>query len=183
MNYAQGSNFNMVVMGTSQQKIEVGTDRLSPFVKSKVFSTLFAHGMELVEETATYLDNGGRTAAKSLDRESAMTYAGVSMRLTTRLMQIASWLLVLRAVRDGEMTEDEAKEDKYRIGPAEKYDRHLGDLGQMPETLRELIADTDTLYARINRLDRDLFVSATPASVEGDTKGQLLALERAFTDL
>ncbi|WOI53766.1 DUF1465 family protein [Parvularcula sp. LCG005] len=154
--------------------------RLAPFVRSKVFTNLFAHGMELVEETATYLDNGGRKAAKSLSREAAMTYAGVSMRLTTRLMQIASWLLVLRAVRDTEMTEKEAQEDKYRIGPAERYDRTVNDIEVLPEELRDLIEQTDTLYARISRLDRDLFTNASPLSTEGDAKGRMQALMRAF---
>ncbi|MEM9422683.1 MAG: DUF1465 family protein [Pseudomonadota bacterium] len=168
----------------------VGADRsedfnlkggLDPFVRSRVFTNLFAHGMELVEETATYLDNDGRKAAKELQREVAMTYAGVSMRLTTRLMQIASWLLVLRAVRDGEMTEAEAQEDKYRLGPPEGSSRGLGDLSLLPETLRDLIAETDTLYARISRLDRDLFVSAPhTAPLQGDAKGQIAALQQAF---
>lgn len=171
----------MALTGADRTDDQSHRSGLDPFVRSKVFTNLFAHGMELVEETATYLDNGGRKAAKSLGREAAMTYAGVSMRLTTRLMQIASWLLVLRAVRDGEMTELEAHEDKYRIGPAERSDRGLGDLSALPETLRELIAETDTLYARISRLDRDLFVSPPPAEEPTDAKGQLQALQRAFT--
>lgn len=154
--------------------------RLQPFVRSKVFTNLFAHGMELVEETAGYLDNGGRQAAKELARDDAMTYAGVSMRLTTRLMQIASWLLVLRAVRDGEMTEEEARDEKYRMGPAESVDRSQRDLDVLPEQLVELIAETDTLYSRIKRLDTDLFRSAETPDLEGDAKGRIAALERAF---
>lgn len=156
--------------------------RLMPFVHSKVFATLFAQGMELVEETATYLDNGGRRAAKSLERNAAMTYAGVSMRLTTRLMQIASWLLVLRAVRDDEMTESEAAEAKYRIGVADPSTRGETDLSALPDTLRDLIQETDTLFARISRLDHDLFVSGPNGeALSGDAKDQQDALTRAFT--
>ncbi len=174
----------MAVVGADRSEDLTARSGLDPFVRSKVFSNLFAHGMELVEETATYLDNGGRKAAKALQREAAMTYAGVSMRLTTRLMQIASWLLVLRAVRDGEMTEAEAQEEKYRLGPAEPSSRGLGDLSALPETLRDLITETDTLYARISRLDRDLFLGApqAPATLQSDAKGQLAALQQAFTD-
>ncbi len=170
----------MVVLGVDQNDDDATSAGVTFFVKSRVFSSLFATGMELVEETATYLDNGGRRAAKSLDREAAMTYAGVSMRLTTRLMQIASWLLVLRAVRDGEMTEAEASDDKYRIGPIERADRRGADLDVLPDVLQGLIAQTDTLFARIARLDRDLFVNERPQRVEGDAQGRLRALERAF---
>ncbi|MFL6813090.1 MAG: DUF1465 family protein, partial [Bradyrhizobium sp.] len=60
---------------------------------SAAFSALFREGMDLVEETAAYLDGAGRTEAKALDRSVGLTYATESMRLTTRLMQLASWLL------------------------------------------------------------------------------------------
>ena len=64
---------------------------------SQVFATLFRDGMALVEETASYLDGAGRTESKRLERSAALVYATESMRLTTRLMQVASWLLVQRA--------------------------------------------------------------------------------------
>src|SRR5689334_13365013 len=54
---------------------------------SAAFGTLFREGMDLVEETAAYLDGVGRTEAKALDRAVGLTYATESMRLTTRLTQ------------------------------------------------------------------------------------------------
>ena len=112
-----------------------------------------------------------------------MTYAGVSMRLTTRLMQIASWLLVLRAVRDGEMSEDEAADEKYRVGPAEPGGKSATDVDVLPEELLELIAETDTLYTRIRRLDHDLFNDAAGRdSHAGDAQTRLAALQQAFGD-
>ena len=57
---------------------------------SQAFATLFREGMDLVEETAGYLDGAGRVDAKSLDRSASLAYATESMRLTTRLMQLAS---------------------------------------------------------------------------------------------
>ena len=41
-----------------------------------------------------------RSASKALSRPVALAYASESMRMTTRLMQIASWLLLRRAVND-----------------------------------------------------------------------------------
>src|SRR5258708_26119556 len=73
---------------------------------STAFGNLFREGMDLVEETAAYLDGVGRSEAKALDRSVSLTYATESMRLTTRLMQLASWLLLHRAVKEGEMTLD-----------------------------------------------------------------------------
>ena len=71
---------------------------------SGTFKTLFRDGMALVEETAAYLDGAGRDDAKTLQRATALAYASESMRLTTRLMQIASWLLLQRAINEGEMS-------------------------------------------------------------------------------
>ena len=70
------------------------------FARSELFDRTFREGMELVEETAAYLDGEGRRDSKMLSRAAALAYAAESMKLTTRLMQIASWLLVQRAVRE-----------------------------------------------------------------------------------
>src|SRR5258707_5874589 len=77
--------------------------------------TLFPEGMDLVEETAAYVDGAGRTEAKALDRSVSLSYATESMRLTTRLMQLASWLLLHRAVKEGEMTLTQANREKTKV--------------------------------------------------------------------
>jgi regulator of CtrA degradation len=82
---------------------------------SAAFGVLFREGMDLVEETAAYLDGDGRTEAKALERSVSLTYATESMRLTTRLMQLASWLLLHRAVKEGEMTLTQANREKTKV--------------------------------------------------------------------
>src|SRR5213078_5223063 len=82
---------------------------------SQAFADLFRDGMALVEQTAAYLDGAGRQESKLLSRNAALAYAAESMRLTTRLMQVASWLLVQRAVREGDMAANAACEDRYRL--------------------------------------------------------------------
>src|SRR6516225_4629894 len=89
------------------------------FAGSELFDRTFEEGMELVEETAAYLDGAGRQDSKLLSRSAALAYAGESMRLTTRLMQVASWLLVQRAVREGDMAPTSACEDRYRLAAEE----------------------------------------------------------------
>ena len=87
------------------------------FARSELFERTFREGMELVETAAVYLDGPGRQESKLLSRNAALAYASESMRLTTRLMQVASWLLVQRAVREGDMSAQEASDPRYRIGP------------------------------------------------------------------
>src|SRR6201986_2727855 len=88
---------------------------IQDFARSELFQRTFQEGMDLVEETAGYLDGAGRQASKLLSRNAALAYAAESMRLTTRLMQVASWLLVQRAVREGDMAPTSACEDRYRL--------------------------------------------------------------------
>ena len=115
--------------------------------------------MALVEETARYLDGPAATKRAALPRKAAILYAGESMRVTTRLMQAASWLLVQRAVHDGDMEADAAGSDRYRLGSKEIC---LGAPPSMasiclPAALRDLLARSDNLYRRIARLDDVLF--------------------------
>lgn len=121
---------------------------------SSSFKGLFADGMALVEETAAYLDGAGRDDAKRLPRTAALTYASESMRLTTRLMQIASWLLLQRAVNEGEMTQAEAASDKRRTRISwQQAPKETASFETLPFQLVELIEDSLRLQERIARLD------------------------------
>src|SRR6202030_4651968 len=82
---------------------------------SQSFAGLFRDGMALVEETAAYLDGPGRKESKKLERSAALAYATEKMRLTTRLMQLASWLLLHRAVKEGEMSLAQANKEKAKV--------------------------------------------------------------------
>ena len=112
--------------------------------------------MELVEETAAYLDGPGREDSRHLSRQASLVYASESMRLTTRLMQIASWLLLQRAVAEGEITADQAQTEKNRVRLDCAGHRHDAspNTRRLPERLRELIGLAARLHARILHLER-----------------------------
>ena len=110
---------------------------------SAAFGALFREGMDLVEETAAYLDGVGRTEAKALDRSVSLTYATESMRLTTRLMQLASWLLLHRAVKEGEMTLSQANREKTKVKLSAADPGPEDMLEKLPQQLQDLIAALD----------------------------------------
>ena len=120
---------------------------------SQAFSVLFREGMSLVEETAAYLDGLGRQEAKKLDRSTALTYATESMRLTTRLMQLASWLLLHRAVNEGEMSLTQASKEKKKVKLISGEPLDPDTLKKLPETLQDLIYRSRTLQDKVRRLD------------------------------
>ncbi len=123
------------------------------------FKALFRDGMDLVEEVAAYLDGPGRDEAKQLPRPVALAYAAESMRLTTRLMQLASWLLVQRAVNEKEMTQAQAAAEKHkvRLRPQE-IASGPGVYAQLPNQLQELTARSLRLQTRLLYLDRSIRV-------------------------
>ncbi len=141
-------------------------DVIIDFARSELFARTFLEGMELVEETAAYLDGAGRQDAKNLLRKAALAYAGESMRLTTRLMQVASWLLVQRAVREGDMAPAAACEERYRVNAEvageSSVERHVMD--SLPAELRSLLERSERLYDRVRHLDRRMYVEG--AAVE-----------------
>src|ERR1700733_12085744 len=131
---------------------------IQDFARSELFQRTFQEGMDLVEETAGYLDGAGRQASKLLSRNAALAYAAESMRLTTRLMQVASWLLVQRAVREGDMPPDSACEDRYRLA-GEEICRATGEgADELPTVLITLLDRSERLYERVRHLDRRMYV-------------------------
>src|SRR6188508_896164 len=120
---------------------------------SQAFADLFKEGMALVEETASYLDGPGRQESKKLDRSAALAYATESMRLTTRLMQLASWLLLHRAVKEGEMSLAQANKEKTKVKLAATDSHDPNNIELLPALLQELIGRSQNLHMKVRRLD------------------------------
>ncbi|ODS95337.1 MAG: regulator of CtrA degradation [Devosia sp. 66-14] len=152
-------------------------------VASGGFDMLYREGMVLIEEVASYLDGDGRSESRGLPREASFLYATESMRLTTRLMQLASWLLLQRAVNEGELTAENARTEKEKVRfSATPTDRGGPGYDDMPERLRAFIAKGDRLFDRVqqfDKLERGGVPDYAPAS-EGGIADQLARLKAAF---
>jgi regulator of CtrA degradation len=147
---------------------------------SQAFAGLFREGMALVEETAAYLDGPGRNESKVLERGAALAYATESMRLTTRLMQLASWLLLHRAVNEGEMSLAQANREKAKVKLAAGEPRDAATVALLPKTLRELIGRSTRLQDRISRLDATIHSPRVEKPATNPVEHQLGLLKAAF---
>ena len=149
---------------------------------SQVFTDLFRDGMSLVEETASYLDGPGRQESKKLERMASLAYATESMRLTTRLMQLASWLLLHRAVKEGEMSLAQAHKEKAKVKLSGSENGEDQNIKLLPERLRTLIERSRVLQAAVRRLDTTMHASADPARARpaNPVERQLGLLRAAF---
>ncbi|MFY9627943.1 MAG: DUF1465 family protein [Methylocystis sp.] len=152
---------------------------------SEAFGVMFREGMALVEEAAAYLDGAGREEAKALPRAESLAYAAESMRLTTRLMQIASWLLLQRAVNQGEMTRTQAASDRNRVKLSQQELASDPEMFQrLPQKLRDLSIHSVRMQARIIHLDSLIYspqVRETPLPAASPIEEQLKMLREAFS--
>jgi regulator of CtrA degradation len=153
-------------------------DVIQDFARSELFERTFHEGMELVEETAGYLDGAGRQDSKLLSRNAALAYASESMRLTTRLMQVASWLLVQRAVREGDMTALAACEARYRLTDRKPETEPTNN--ELPIALVEYLVRAEKLYDRVLHLDRRMYLDAPDEEAVNPVQSQLDRLTAAF---
>ena len=153
---------------------------------SQSFKPLYNEGMSLVEEAAEYLDGKGRAEAKRLSRLAATLYAAESMRLTTRLMQVASWLLLQRAANSGEMTRDQvaSEKSKVRLDTASAHDE-VSSWSELPTEFRDLVNRSLSLQARVRRLDDEIYgnsrhVAEQPSREGSPVSDQITLLRTVF---
>ena len=79
------------------------------------------------------------------------------MRLTTRLMQLASWLLLHRAVKEGEMSLAQANKEKTKVKLAAGEPGDPETIKLLPERLRGLIDRSKKLNDQVRRLDANIY--------------------------
>jgi len=142
------------------------------FTSSEQFEKVFREGMSLVEETANYLDGPGRLDARVLERHGAIAYATESMRLTTRLMQLASWLQ--RAIGAGELTVEDARKETHRISLNDIGKGHdLTGANDLPDALKALVERSLTLHQRIQKLDSMISAQTSTAQMPSPVNDQI----------
>jgi regulator of CtrA degradation len=107
------------------------------------------------------------------------------MRLTTRLMQLASWLLLQRAVNEGEMTAAQAAAEKHKVKLSrQELASDAITFARLPAALQDLCRQSLRLQARIMHLDELLYRAkdaavAAPMQPAG-VSAQLDQLRAAF---
>ena len=170
-------------MGSVSSKDGVTVSFVERFAVSEQFDQIFREGMTLVETTATYLDGPGRREAKALGPALGVVYATESMRLTTRLLEIASWLLVRRSLKAGEISPEEARVKRRRIKLATVgRPSHVKGFSELPADLRRLIDHSFALNDRIVQIDRALEAPplALVTSAGNPVQQQMQQLSAAF---
>jgi len=129
--------------------------------------------------------NMSRAESRALSRPAALAYSTESMRLTTRLMQVASWLLLQRAVNEGELTSSQAQAERVRVKLSrQEYGCAPEVFEQLPSTLRSLSKRSLRIQERVIHLDQSLVVaySPEPVTTRSEVAFQVERLRAAFSN-
>lgn len=120
-------------------------------LKSDIFQNLYQQVMTTVEVTASYLDGPGRIERGLKGPIGEGQYSRSAMALTTHLMQQASQALMLRSIRDGEMSIEAARVEFQKMATINKADLSLDGSQHLPPRLRELMEVSVSLKNKLSR--------------------------------
>ena len=122
---------------------------------------LYVEAMVLADEARAYFETVQNAPAQFQGRAHAGTattgavdhrvgFACESLKTTTRLMQVISWLLFQRAIHAGELDAEFAHAKGNALGDAIPSDHAM--CRQLPDAARIIIAASEQLYDRVRRL-------------------------------
>jgi len=118
------------------------------------FGRTYDEALQLTREARDYIASHVNTDRSDLPPEVRLASSCEEMRLTARLTQVMAWLLLQRAVYEGEVTLAEAAREENRLSGQEAC---LGGPvipeAELPPRLEELLDRSLNLYRRVQRLD------------------------------
>ncbi len=126
----------------------------------KVVDSLYTEAMLLADEARSYFDRD--QMAGNLSPEISVAFSCESLKVTTRLMHSIAWLLNQKALRAGEITETDAYSDMRELGYSPASDELQ--TARFPEEAQALIAASEDLYFRLQRISQKMRMSSIPAS-------------------
>jgi regulator of CtrA degradation len=125
----------------------------------KLLDSFYTEAMLLADEARSYFDRdqmGG-----NLSPEISVAFSCESLKVTTRLMHSIAWLLNQKALRAGEISVTDAYSDARELGYSPASDTFQ--LERFPQEAQALIAASEDLYFRLQRISAKMKSLAPPA--------------------
>ena len=136
----------------------------------KLVDALYTEAMVLADEARSYFDRDPLSGAFPPD--VSVAFSCESLKVTTRLMHSIAWLLNQKALRAGELSEDDASSDVRDLGYAPASDDFQ--MGRFPAEAQELIRASEDLYFRLQRVSTSMRRLNTSAPVPHMLRERLL---------
>lgn len=158
---------------------DFATSRLF-LMDGKLIDDLYVEAMVLADEARGYLERGANVERDLLEPMERVQFSCEALKITTRLMQVIAWLLSRRAFLRGEIDLAEARSEKYRLGDAAATDHYV--TRDLPADIRVLIAASESLYMRAQRLEEQMVDRPQPGARPGNSPARdlIALLEKTF---
>ena len=118
------------------------------------YDRMYEDAVTLTIDVRDYFAARAETDRIFLTQGQKLTFMRESMRVTTRLAQSVAWIMAQRAVLEGEITAEDARDSAYRL---ENYRVCLaqddGRLAGLPAEFKVLWWRSQRLFQRVARLE------------------------------
>lgn len=121
------------------------------------FRRTYDETMDLMVEARNYMAYVERGERLRAGASTGLRMSCEAMRVTSRLTQVMAWLMLQRAVHDGEIGPDDALTEENRLAGGEVcWDDTFSSDVELPKGLRSLLDRSFQLYQRISRLEEQM---------------------------
>jgi regulator of CtrA degradation len=119
-----------------------------------LFTRTYDEALDLIVETRNYMVHQRPVSRRLRGSGESLRLSCEALRVTSRLTQVMAWLMLQRAVQDGEISAHEACAEENRLsGQSVCLDETSGEDNEIPAGLRSLLSRSLRLYQRISRLE------------------------------
>lgn len=121
------------------------------------FRKTYDEALDLMVEARNYMAYVERRERARAGAHAGLRMSCEAMRVTSRLTQVMAWLMMQRAVHEGEVNEAEALAEANRLSGADVcLDETFSGDQTLPGSLRSLLDRSFRLYQRIARLEEQM---------------------------
>lgn len=121
------------------------------------FRRTYDETLDLMVEARNYMAYVERRERERAGLLNGLRMSCEAMRVTSRLTQVMAWLMMQRAVHDGEVEAAEALAERNRLSGFEVcLDDSFGHDENLPSGLRSLLDRSLRLYQRVARLEAQM---------------------------
>ena len=122
-----------------------------------VYHRTYDETIDLMVEARNYMQYIDYRDHMRHDTIAGLRLSCEAMRVTSRLTQVMAWLMMQRAVQEGEITPDEAVSENNRLSGEEVcLDISYANDDSLPRGLRSLLSRSHLLYMRISHLEQQI---------------------------
>ena len=113
--------------------------------------------MALLIFSRDYFEQNGKTDKILLSKDDSIAYTLAMSTITTQLTSVTGWLLMCRAVQEGEVAIDDLADEDFRM-PEFNLNVDASDscFANLNKTVKDLLRRSCSLYNRIKRMENSI---------------------------